>query len=396
MDTVNAPGRLAMVDRLVADGLLAFCLVAMGVIGLLTGIGSGPPPEGGEPAPTALAALLMACQSAPVTWRRRAPLPVLAVVELATIAYFLLRLPATGAALGVLIAFYTVAVRYPAPVVLPFALPLEAAALALAFRGDLRLDGFVLLQVLLATAWAMGAEQRARRAHTAAVEDRAARLERELGYLAREAVADERVRITRELHETVTSNVSRMVDQARAAERTLAVGDAPTRQALTTIGETAERTLSELRRGFQVLDPGEPVVTAVEPDPSMSQLSALVSEVKMAGLPVDVKVEGDAVPLPAEVDGSAYRIVQEALTSCLKRPGPARPQVVIRYREENLELQVSGDRGGSAWQVVPERGRYQSLGWMQPSPPGQEPDPEAWLEGGYGVLARLPIASASS
>jgi signal transduction histidine kinase len=186
--------------------------------------------------------------------------------------------------------------------------------------------------------------------------------------------------------------VRAMVAQAKSAERSLPPAAAASRDTIGLIERTAEQTLSDLRRGLEVLDPADPVVAQRGSLPTMSQLSALVTEVKMAGLPVDLKIEGDAVPLPAEVDGSAYRIVQEALTSCLKRPGTARPLVVIRYGEEDLELQVTDAREGGAWQVDPGRGRYENLGWMQPRPTDQEAGPEAWPEGSYGVLARLPLA----
>jgi signal transduction histidine kinase len=375
--------------RDVADGLLAGSLAVVGAIGLLAATGSRLP-DGAEP-PNALAALLVAGQSLPIAWRRRTPLLVMAVVEVATVAYFLLHFPPTGAALGVLVAYYTVAARHPTRVMLPFAGGLAAAVLILTAQGRMSFQVFALLQVLFAAAWLMGGEQRTRREYTALVEDRAARLERELGYLAREAVADERVRITRELHETVADNVRAMVAQAKSAERSLPPAAAASRDTIGLIERTAERTLSDLRRGLEVLDPADPVVQRGSL-PTMSQLSALVTEVKMAGLPVDLKIEGDAVPLPAEVDGSAYRIVQEALTSCLKRPGTARPLVVIRYGEEDLELQVTDAREGGAWQVDPGRGRYENLGWMQPRPTDQEAGPEAWPEGSYGVLARLPLA----
>jgi signal transduction histidine kinase len=384
MKTTNAS------RRVVADGLLAGSLAVVGAIGLLTAMGSRLP-DGAE-SPNALAALLVAGQSLPIAWRRRTPLLVMAVVEVATVAYFLLHFPPTGAALGVLVAYYTVAARHPTRVMLPFAGGLAAAVLILTAQGRMSFQVFALLQVLFAAAWLMGAEQRTRREYTALVEDRAARLERELGYLAREAVADERVRITRELHETVADNVRAMAAQAKSAERSLPAAAAASRDTIGLIERTAERTLSDLRRGLEVLDPADPVVAQRGSLPTMSQLSALVTEVKMAGLPVDLKVEGDAVPLPAEVDGSAYRIVQEALTSCLKRPGTARPLVVIRYGEEDLELQVTDAREGGAWQVDPGRGRYEDLGWMQPRPTDQEAGPEAWPEGSYGVLARLPLA----
>jgi signal transduction histidine kinase len=385
-------GRANRLDPALTDGLLAGCLVVMGVVGLLLGTGGRVVPDGSE-SPTALAWLLMLGQGLPVAWRRKAPLATLAVVELATVAYFLLHFPPTGAALGVLVAFYTVAARYPLRVVLPFAGLLAAGVLTLTGQGRMPFEVFVLLHVLFASAWIMGHEQLARHAYAALVDDRAARLERELGYLAREAVADERVRISRELHQSVTEGVRAMAAQAQAAKLSLPRSAGSARHALAVIERTAERTLGELARGFEVLGPGEPVA-AVEPQAGPSQLSALVTEVKLAGLPVDVKVEGDAVPLSTEVDSSAYRIVQEALSSCLKRPGQIRPQLVIRYGRQDLELQVTDDRNNGAWLVDPGQGRYQSLGWMQPRPADQEQGPDGWLEGSYGVLARLPLHSA--
>ena len=381
---------LVRLDPFVADGLVAVVLVALGILGLAAGLGSRLLPSGAKE-PSLLAAVLVVGQSMPLAWRRRAPLLVMGVVEVATVAYFLLHYAPTGAALGALIGFYTVAARHPTRVVLPFAAGLAAGVLTLTAQGRMSFEMLVLLHVLFAAAWVLGKEQRARRAYTALVEDRAARLERELGYLAREAVADERARLTRELHQTVTENVGAMVARARAAGQSLPRAAASGRDVLGFIEQTGERTLSELRRGSEVLSPSDAVVVP-GPDPpaaAMSQLSALVNEVKAAGLPVDVKVEGAAVALPAEVDGSAYRIVQEALASCFKRPGSARPQVVIRYGPDDLELQIS-DNPDAAWQVDPASGRYANLGWMQ----RRDADPEAWPQGGgYGVRARLPLGS---
>jgi hypothetical protein len=124
-------------------------------------------------------------------------------------------------------------------------------------QGRLSFETFVLLHVLFAAAWLTGGEQRARRAYTALVEDRAARLERELGYLAREAVADQRVRLTRELHRTVTDSVSTMVARARAAGQRLPAVASGSRDLLGVI-ETGERVLAELRRGSEVLSPADP------------------------------------------------------------------------------------------------------------------------------------------
>jgi signal transduction histidine kinase len=365
----------------------------LGVIGLLAAMGSEPA-LGRTTAPTALAAVLVMCQSTPITWRRRNPLVVLAVVEVATVAYHLLGYPFTGADLGALVAFYTLASRCDTRVVLAAAAGFAACVLVLTFQGRMSFEVFVLLHVVFAVAWIMGNELRARGTHDAMVEDRAARLERELGYLAREAVADERARITAELHETVTANLSMIVAQARVAERVLPVGNAPPMDAIDFIRKTGEQTLAELRRTAEVLRPEEPVVVPASAPSAMSQLAALVTEVKMAGLPVDVVVEGEALPLPAEVDGSAYRIVQEALSSCLKRPGPVRPRLVIRYGADDLVLEVTDDGGGGSWEVDPEGGRRENLGWMRPrasAVPAGTATAQQGLVGAYGVRARLPL-----
>jgi signal transduction histidine kinase len=273
---------------------------------------------------------------------------------------------------------------------------LAAVIVTLAFQHRLSFQSFVVLQVLLITAWVVGGEARVRRAFAAAVADRAARLEQELGYMARETIAAGRLRAARELHERVTGDLEYLLAQLKVAQRQLG-GDgglaapAQLREALGRIARTAERTIARLRQGQELLNLdsfGD--VPSSEPGP-MSQLGALVTEVKTAGLPVDVVVEGTAVPLPAEVDGTAYRIVQEVLGNALKRPGTARPQLLIRYRQQDLELLVTED--AAAWHLDPEAGRHANLGWVQPGPPSTEPAAESLLEGGYGVLARLPLAA---
>jgi len=267
---------------------------------------------------------------------------------------------------------------------------LAAITVTLAFQHRLSFQGFVVLQVLLVTAWVVGGEARVRRAFAAMVSDRATRLERELGYMARETVAAERIRAAKELHELIAADVEFIVSQLKAAEQLLPIGAGRASEALSRIARTGERTAARLHHGTELLDLDALGDCSAETPAPMSQLGALVSEVKTAGLPVDVVVEGAAVPLPAEVDSSAYRIVQEALSNCLKRVGPARPQLLIRYGPQNLELQVTED--AAAWHIDPGAGRHENLGWMQPRPSLAEPGPELWLEGGYGVLARLPIA----
>lgn len=274
---------------------------------------------------------------------------------------------------------------------------LAAVTVTLAFQHRLSFQSFVVLQVLLITAWVAGGELRVRRAFAAVVADRAAHLERELGYIARETVAAERARATRELHELVTGDLEYLIAQLKATRRRLAGaagGQAEAAQASETLGRlirSAERTVTRLRQGLELLDPDGPAEQPLPAPGRMSQLGALVTEVRTAGLPVDVVVEGEAVPLPAEVDGTAYRIAQEALSNCLKRPGATRPQLVIRYGPEKLELQVTED--AAAWRLDPDAGRPANLGWVQPRSPASE-GADPLLEGAYGVLARLPLAAS--
>jgi signal transduction histidine kinase len=167
--------------------------------------------------------------------------------------------------------------------------------------------------------------------------------ERERDVAAREAVLDERARIARELHDVIAHHVSVMVLQAGAERRTL--GDAgPTREVLETIERTGRGALVEMRRLLGMLrDEGhEPLV----PQPSLGDVGMLVGQLREAGLPVELRVEGERRDLPVGIELSAYRIVQEALTNALKHAGGAPATVLVRYGSDSLELDVT-DSGAS-------------------------------------------------
>ncbi|HEU5363229.1 MAG TPA: sensor histidine kinase [Gaiellaceae bacterium] len=162
--------------------------------------------------------------------------------------------------------------------------------------------------------------------------------ERERDVAAREAVVAERARIARELHDVVAHSVSVMVVQAQAGPRLL---DEPER-ARDTFGsiETAGReALVELRRLLGVLRGGDEHA-ATAPQPGLNALDGLLAQVREAGLRVDLRTEGVPLQLPAGVDLSAYRIVQEALTNALRHAGRAEAEVIVRYRDRSLELEI--------------------------------------------------------
>ena len=172
-----------------------------------------------------------------------------------------------------------------------------------------------------------------------------AQLAEEQELRSRWAVAAERSRIARELHDVVAHSVSVMVVQAGAARRTLAASPGQAATALGQIESTGRQALVELRRLLGLLrdDDGQATDAVLAPQPSLANLESLAAAAREAGLPVEVTVEGEPRPLPAGVDLSAYRIVQEALTNSLKHAGPARARVRVCYGREALEVQVTDD-----------------------------------------------------
>jgi signal transduction histidine kinase len=166
--------------------------------------------------------------------------------------------------------------------------------------------------------------------------------ERERDLAAREAVVEERARIARELHDAIAHNVSMMVVQA-GAERRVVLADS-TREVLGTIEQIGRGALTEMRRlvGMLRSDEADPLA----PQPGLDDLPTLVGQVREAGLPVELRVEGERRGLPVGIELSAYRIVQEALTNALKHAGEARAAVHVRYGPDSLELEIVDDGAG--------------------------------------------------
>ncbi len=176
-------------------------------------------------------------------------------------------------------------------------------------------------------AWLVGHAYRASTDRTAQLSERAERLERERESQDRTAVAEERARIAREMHDVVAHSLSVMVVQAEAAEAMLDVDPERARRPLSSVQDTGRSALGELRRMLGALRETDDAGALLAPQPGLDGLDELVESVRAAGLSVAVKVEGDPRPLPPGVDLSAYRIVQEGLTNALRHAGPARAEV---------------------------------------------------------------------
>jgi signal transduction histidine kinase len=174
-------------------------------------------------------------------------------------------------------------------------------------------------------------------------ERRAELAERERDVAAREAVVEERARIARELHDVIAHNVSMMVVQAGAERRVLDGASGSTHEVLETIEQIGRSALTEMRRLLGMLrSDADPLA----PQPGLDDLPMLVTQVREAGLPVELSVDGELRELPAGIELSAYRIVQEALTNALKHAGDAHATVSIHYGPDSLELEIADDGTG--------------------------------------------------
>ncbi|MBY8880199.1 sensor histidine kinase [Actinacidiphila acidipaludis] len=216
----------------------------------------------------------------------------------------------------------------------------------------------LLLTVIFACAWVVGDRLRTRRAYYAELEERAARLHREREAQSKAAVAAERARIARELHDVVAHNVSVMVVQADGAAYVLDAAPDQAKQALETISTTGRQALAEMRRLLGLLRAGDDAGGEYVPQPGVDQLADLIDQVRGAGLPVRFEVAGEARPLSSGVELTAYRIVQEALTNVRKHGGDgASANVMLDFGDAALDLLIEDDGLGAGQETLAQGGR---------------------------------------
>jgi signal transduction histidine kinase len=261
-----------------------------------------------------------------------------------------------------------------------------------ALSSDSATSDYLLTAILVSGPWLVGRIVAARVELAAELRDKADRLEREQEKQAELAIAGERARIARELHDVVAHNVSVMVVQAAAARRMLEHDPTKAGDALASVEQTGRSALKEMRRMVGMLgDPDEEL--ALAPQPSVAELGWLIERAREAGLDVDLTIEGERKRLDSSVDLSAFRIVQEALRNTLKHAGPARAHVKLSYGKDDVVVDVSDDGSGVGGRVDNGAGQGHGLVGMRERVAmlGGEIHAGYRKDGGFGVHAKLPL-----
>jgi signal transduction histidine kinase len=354
---------------------------------------------GGARSPDFLAYLFAVCLGALMFVRRHFPVLALVATAAGLLAYYAAGYPAIGLALPVAAALYSAAEAGK----LLISAVTGAALIAVSTFFRLRegeslayLLGFELASTagLMFAAIALGAAVRATRLLRAEQLRTARQAAAEREAEARRRVQDERLRIARDLHDVIGHTIALVAVQADVAEEALDDDPGTVRAALKTIRSAGEEAIHELRGTLGLLrSPGEPEVRA--PTGTLRNLGSLLAATRESGLAVELRAEGEPVPLPAVVDTTAYRIVQEALTNTLRHAEASRAEVELRYERGGLGIRVTDDGrgagrrdddpgGGSGFGIEGMRERAALLG-------GRVDVAEAPENGGFVVEAWLPV-----
>jgi signal transduction histidine kinase len=248
--------------------------------------------------------------------------------------------------------------------------------------------GLIFFALIAFPPYVAGVAVARRRRREQALESHAAALE-----AGREAaVAKERARIARELHDVVAHGVSVIVVQAQGGARMVRTEPGEAEDAFAAIERTGRQALEEMRRLLGMLRAADEAAV-LAPNPGVERIGDLIDDVRSAGLPVELQVEGAPAALPPGVDVSAYRIVQEALTNALKHAGPAHAQVRMHYLSGAVELEISDDGTGASTST--HRGGHGLIGMRERVAfYGGQLDAGARPSGGYRIRARLPFEPA--
>jgi signal transduction histidine kinase len=384
--------------RLPASRWLLDSGLALLAAGVSTAMFVSNPVARGQPRGTlALGYALVLLHTLPLAARRRFPLAVLATSVASGLAFAALGLPPIVLGLAILVAVYSVAAYGSRWVALAGLAVAEVGLAAVQLTpGRTGADTLVINMGVVAAAWLLGHFAHNYRAYAARLEERTAELERAREELARRAVTEERLRLARELHDVVAHAMSVIAVQSGVGAHVATTQPKEARKALAAIEATSRAALTELRRLLGVLRQEDEPHGDLAPMPGLADLEGLLAEVAKAGLAVKLQVHGTRPPLPAGVDLSAYRIVQEALTNVVKHAGPAHAQVVVGYGDQEVTVEIIDDGRGAVTSVTDGRaGTGNGLIGMRERVAAFGGDLEVGPRphGGFRVAARLPVAT---
>jgi signal transduction histidine kinase len=396
--------------RLGAHPLAVDAFIAFGLTGLSLATIAGGARDLGSYDPLSL--VLLVLQTMPLIMRRRWPLAVFIVCFGATMAHAALAREQLSTTLGFLVALFTVGEREDrrtSGIVALVAAVIVGVLIGSRVPLPAGLSGLVQTELAILATWVLGTWSRDRLLRLETAEQRATRLELDREERDRQAVAEERERIARELHDVVTHHVSVIVIQAGAAERAMDKRPADARAAIEAIDRTARQALTDMRRMLGILGRAAPAGGAsgdaegggddLAPMPGLDRLGDLLERVRAAGTPVELSITGDRRPLDPGVELSAYRIIQEALTNALRHAPGARARVEVGYGPSLLEIRVDDDgpgrsqgRATGAWAPSGEAGSGHGLIGMRERVAVFGGEFEAGpTERGFRVSARLPL-----
>jgi signal transduction histidine kinase len=360
-------------DAVLAAGLLVVCTVWLAG-SKEAGVGAG---------------FLQAALLAPLIWRRRWPTAVMAAVAAVALAQWLVDVRVL-ADVAVLLALYTVAVHERPSRVVVSTVAVEAGAIMAAIRwspAGTEPRSFVFLTGLVAAAVFGGLAVRSGSQYLGWMDERAVRLELERDQQAAISAAEERARIAREMHDVVAHSLSVVITLADAASVTPDRDDAAV--AMQQVAEVGREALQDMRAVLSALRTDD-AESDLRPQPGLSDLDALYRQVRRTGLAVEPVVVGDVPDLPAALERSIYRIVQEALTNTLKHAGASRVDVRIEHGRRTVTVRVHDDGAGHADGAGP--GGHGLTGMAERAAihggrlsAGPSPD------GGWAIVATLPV-----
>lgn len=322
-----------------ADIVLAAALFVLKLVTLTTGI---------QPGPTVMVAFVP-FWSLPFTWRRRHPLALAAIVSATGVCEY--RVAGYHNSIVALLAWVLVAYGIGAYAsgtrrIVAGTMITAAGGLYVGIaHGPRTLWNVVALMFVLVAPLLGGLWVRQLRLRTAMLEQLTEQLEREREERARSAVAEERARIARELHDEVAHAMSVIAVQADAAEGALAKDPALVERPLVAIRETAREALADMRRVLGALRGVDDAQLA--PEPGLERIGTLLEHARAAGLDVDLRIEGQPAPLPAAVDLAAYRVLQEGITNVHKHAGAGRVEIIVRYGRDAVAIEVVDDGDGA-------------------------------------------------